>query len=248
MRNQYGIQMYSIRDLSQNNLEKALAAVAEIGYSYVEFAGFFGNSAEDVLAMLKKYGLKVSGTHTGWQELKPEVLHETIAYHKTLGNKNIISPGFGRSDESFDEMVKTINYALPILKENGITLGYHNHSYEYLESPSGRYYHKELEEKTEVEFQIDTFWAFNAKLDPVAEIERLKDRIKVIHLKDGIPSEDGFEAGSVGKSVGSGKAPIDKIIAKAEELGLLMVVESEGLDPTGRDEVARCMDYLKENG
>ena len=26
------------------------------------------------------------------------------------------------------------------------------------------------------------------------------------------------------------------------------VVESEGLDPTGEEEVARCMEYLKENG
>ena len=32
----------------------------------------------------------------------------------------------------------------------------------------------------------------------------------------------------------------------AIELGLDMVVESEGLEPTGLEEVRRCIDYLKE--
>ena len=31
----------------------------------------------------------------------------------------------------------------------------------------------------------------------------------------------------------------------AIELGLTMVVESEGLDPTGLEESKRCIDYLK---
>ena len=42
----YGIQLYSVRDLASQDLEAALKAVSEIGYKYVEFAGFFGNSAE----------------------------------------------------------------------------------------------------------------------------------------------------------------------------------------------------------
>ena len=32
--------------------------------------------------------------------------------------------------------------------------------------------------------------------------------------------------------------------AKAIELGMRMVVESEGLDPTGIEEVTRCFKYL----
>ena len=33
--------------------------------------------------------------------------------------------------------------------------------------------------------------------------------------------------------------------AAAKRLGMLPVVESEGLDPTGIEEVQRCMDFLK---
>ena len=45
---EYGIQMYSVRDITGENLKEALFKVAELGYKYVEFAGFFGCKAEDV--------------------------------------------------------------------------------------------------------------------------------------------------------------------------------------------------------
>ena len=57
---EYGLQLYSVRDITKENLKDALRQVAEMGYTYVEFAGFFGNSAEDVKAWLDEYGLKVS--------------------------------------------------------------------------------------------------------------------------------------------------------------------------------------------
>ena len=65
----YGIQMYSLRDITPSDLDGALKAVADMGYEMVEFAGFFGHSAEDVKAMLDKYGLVCSGTHSGLYDL-----------------------------------------------------------------------------------------------------------------------------------------------------------------------------------
>ena len=37
---EYGLQMYSVRDITKTDLEGAMKAVAEMGYTYVEFAGF----------------------------------------------------------------------------------------------------------------------------------------------------------------------------------------------------------------
>ena len=45
----YGIQMYSVRDITKDNMEGALKALAEMGYKYVEFAGFFGIPAEKII-------------------------------------------------------------------------------------------------------------------------------------------------------------------------------------------------------
>ena len=46
----YGLQLYSVRDMTDKDLDGTLKKVAEIGYRYVEFAGFFGHSAEQVKA------------------------------------------------------------------------------------------------------------------------------------------------------------------------------------------------------
>ena len=104
--------------------------------------------------------------------------------------------------------------------------------------PWGSTIHSELEKRGIFDFEIDTYWAFNAGLDPVAVLDRLADRVKVIHLKDGLK-------GGIGKALGEGEAPVLAIREKALAMGLTMVVESEGLNPTGLEEVKRCIEFLK---
>ena len=235
---EYGIQLYSVRDITGENLDGALRQVAELGYKYVEFAGFFGHSAEDVKAMLDKYGLKVSGTHTGWQEVA-EHFEETVAYHKTIGNKNIIVPGCDLStQEKLDEFVAMANEFQPKLAAEGISFGYHNHAHEFRPNEDGSQIYDQIVYRTNLDLEIDTYWAYVGMKNPVAIMERLKDRLKVIHIKDG--SADGK-----GEPLGMGTAPVADVYAKAVEMGLPMVVESETLKPDGITEAKICIEYLK---
>lgn len=249
---EYGLQMYSLRDVTKEDLKGSLKMVADMGYKYVEFAGFFGHAAEDVKAWLDEYGLICSGTHTGAGPIAADKIDETIAYHKTIGCSNLIIPGMDWStEEKMDENIALMNAAQKKLAENGITLGYHNHSREFFPTSYGKVIEDEIINRTSVELQIDTFWAFNAGLDPVAYCESLKDRIRVIHLKDGIPSVpenrniDHVHDGVVGKSSGEGEAPVKAVREWAIKNNVLMVIESEGLEPTGPAEVKRCIDYLR---
>ncbi len=236
---EYGLQLFSVRDLTDKDLEGALKAVAEMGYKYVEYAGFFGHAAETVAAWQDKYGLACSGTHTGWGELLPENIEATIAYHKTIGNRHIIVPGADLGTlEKIIDFCAVMNRAQFRLAKEGISLGYHNHSHEFVVMPWGSTIHSELEKRGTFDFELDTFWAFNADIDPIQTLERLSGRVKVIHLKD------GFKGGK-GKALGEGEAPVLAVREKAIQMGLRMVVESEGLDPTGLGEVKRCIDFLK---
>ena len=236
---EYGIQLYSVRDLAQAHLEEALRGVAEMGYRYVEFAGSFGHSAEEVRAMLDNYGLKISGTHTGWQELTPDHFQETVAYHRAIGTPNIIIPGADLSTrEKLEDLISLIRDVQPRLREEGISLGYHNHSHEFITTAYGAQIHRELEERTDVEFEIDTYWAYVAGQDPIALLKRLADRVRVIHLKDGMA--DGH-----GMALGEGSAPVKAVREYAREQSLRIVVESETCQPTGMEEVGRCMRYLR---
>ena len=88
----YGLQMYSVRDLTGKDLAMALSEVAEMGYHYIEFAGFFGHSAEDVRAMLDKNGLVCTGSHSDWNWAYNN-FEEAAAYHKKIGAKAFIIPG-----------------------------------------------------------------------------------------------------------------------------------------------------------
>lgn len=236
---EYGLQMFSLRDITPTDLEGALRRVAEMGYRFVEFAGFFGHSAAEVRRMLDTYGLEVSGTHTRLCELAPDVIEQTIAYHKEIGNQNIIIPNADFSTkEALDHVIELINEAQPKLAAEGITLGYHNHHYEFIKTDYDCLIHHELQTRTSVDFEIDTYWAFVAGEDPIAVLERLGDRVHVIHLKDGIPGEKGT-------SLGLGKAPVEAVVRYAAAHGIRMVVESEGCEPSGLEEVGRCMDYLR---
>lgn len=242
MKNNYGLQLYSVRDITEKDLESAIRTVAELGYSSVEMAGFFGHSAEEVRKMLDGIGVTLAGTHSSDFELSEEKIEDTIAYHKALGNKNYIIPAVDFSTpEKIEAFVSLVNNALPRLAEAGITLAYHNHSAEYLtHTPEGCFLDT-LEKRTNIRFEIDTYWAWNAGRSPTEEMKRLGDRLILIHLKDGL-------RGGEGKALGEGEVPLSEIIAAAEMLGVPMVVESETLDPTGPEEVKRCIEYLKKNG
>lgn len=234
----YGIQMYSLRDITKDDLDGALGKVAAMGYAYAEFAGFFGHSAKEVRDMLDRHHLEVIGTHSPLADLVDH-FDETVAYHKEIGNTRYIIPGHDLSSrEKLNTFIDQCNMVAPKLRAEGIELYFHNHHREFLPmSEEGYIIHSELEKKCDILFELDTYWNFVAGQDPVATLDRLGDRVKLIHLKDG--SKDGK-----GCSLGSGEAPVAAVRKKAIEMGLGIVVESEGLEPTGEEEVRRCIDYL----
>ena len=67
-----GLQLYSIRDAMEKDMDAALKAVKEMGYDCVEFAGYFGKSAEEVKALLDKYGLECVSVHQAPQLFKDD--------------------------------------------------------------------------------------------------------------------------------------------------------------------------------
>lgn len=249
---EYGLQLYSVRDISEKDLRLALKEVASLGYKYVEFAGFFGNPADTVKSWLNEYGLTVSGTHTGMDCIADDKIEETISYHLAIGCKNLIIPWADWStEEKLNDNIDLLNRAQKRLANEGIRLGYHNHSEEFFKTGYGKVVEDELISRTDVDLEIDTFWAFNAGKDPVELLDSIKDRVHIIHLKDGIPTDatnrnigHAFD-GVTGLSLGSGKAPVKAVREWAIKNGVLMVVESEELNPTGIEEVKRCIDFLR---
>ena len=235
----YGIQMFSVRDyLGEFGMEATLKALAEIGYKYIEFFTFDDEPAEKIKEWLDKYGLYCSSAHCHADSLI-EDFEETVAYHKTLGNKHYIIP-FGdlETAEDIDNFVKFCKEYGPRLEAEGITLHYHNHDFEFRVHDDGQMPYAVLEHLTDIKFETDTYWLYVAKTNPTVVMNRLRDRIQFIHVKDG--SLEGTPA-----PLGHGTAPVADVVAMAKEYGFTMIVESETCEPSGMDEAKICYDYLK---
>lgn len=97
--------------------------------------------------------------------------------------------------------------------------------------------YEQLIYRTNIGLEVDTYWAFVGMKNPIALLERIKDRINFIHIKD------GFEDGK-GMPLGNGVAPVKDVYAWAKGNGKLMVVESETCTPDGLTEVKICIDCL----
>ncbi len=92
--------------------------------------------------------------------------------------------------------------------------------------------------RTELDLEIDTFWAYAAGADPVKVLDRLHSRVPVIHIKDGYENGEGLP-------LGKGTAPVKAVYETAIKYGIPMVVESETLTPSGLAETDICIKYLR---
>lgn len=240
----YSIQLYSLRDVAEKDLEAGLKAVSEMGYKKVEFAGFGDKTAEEAAELLKKYDLEVSASHLSLNDVKPETIEKTIADLKAIGDKCPCVPGMSISTkEKLDESISVLNFAYDRFEKEGMKLMFHNHWKEFLPNDDGQIPFDEIYNRTKVNFEIDTYWAFVANRDPIKLIEKLHNegRLEHIHLKDGT----GEAKGSAGRPLGMGSAPVKAVHDKAVEMGVDIIVESETLTPSGIEEARICIEYLK---
>lgn len=206
------LQLWSIKEHIQENLEASLKAVSEMGYDGVEFAGYFDNSADDVKSWLEKYNLEVAASHTPFEALQDN-LEAEIEFAKTINNKFMIVPY-----ASFDSLSEWENFWKEMekiarrLNEEGITLGYHNHNHE-LDSSKG-YEILDLAAKLapSILLEIDTYWVNFADVDPVKWIKNHTDSVGMLHIKD----FDEINKESI--QISQGSLPINDYVKVASQL------------------------------
>ena len=233
-----GIQLYGIRSLCSKDLEQGLKTVSEIGYEGVEFAGFFGHSAEEVAGWLKKYHLEAMGAHIPADEILNHA-DETIAYHKAIGNHRIICPGIDmkkRADvEAFAEQLKAV---APKYAASGMRMYYHNHSHEFVKD-GGAYLLDILAGLLGNDFlslELDVSWVYRGGEDPVAYLNKYGPRSDIFHAKDGT-----MEMGTV---AGQGNVDLPAVFATAKALDMAWaVVECEASEELNAQVEAAGKDY-----
>jgi sugar phosphate isomerase/epimerase len=241
------LQLYTLREAAKENFTKVLEDVAEIGYTGVEPAGFHGMTPREFRTVVEDLGMTVSSSHGPWIRGKENV-QEAIDTAGELGI-DLACSGFGKEMyATVDDVKKTaelVNSFVEPLKKAGISLFMHNHYWEYEKFDGRLAYDIFAELCPDVLFEIDAYWAANfGANDPAEEVRKLKDRMPLLHIKDGpLTKEDPMQA------LGQGKMDISAVIEAADENVLRWVIVE--LDRCATDMVTAVKEsytYLIENG
>lgn len=241
IRNQLAIQLYSLRNELQADYEGIIRKVAEMGYKYVEPAGFPGTTLDQAVKFYQDLGLVPYSCH-GKLPVGDDK-QEAIETALKLGAKYIVSGKGGNSfadSDSIKKVAEEFTIAAENAAEHGLCIGYHNHNWE-MNIIDGLPGYKIFMDNTpaSVTMQLDTYWVKVGGLDPVAVIEEVGERARLLHIKDG-----DIDPPKPMTAVGAGKMDFPPII-KAAKFAELLIVE---LDECGTDmtvAVEESFNYLK---
>lgn len=229
MKKEFSIQLYSVRDKTEEDFIGTLEKLARMGYTGVEFAGFGGIPAAEMKRQLERLGLASIGAHTGAELLSGDALKEQIEYNLTIGSRYIICPWYDLKDsESLLRLSELLNGAGEICRENGLVMAYHNHGHEF-GTLKGIYLLDQLLAHTEpalVKLELDVFWAEHAGVDAVSYFKRRAPRCELLHLKQ-------IGDGKKNVDLPDGTISMPRLIEAARSLGVrCFVVEQEeyGID------------------
>src|SRR5438067_6021360 len=200
------VQVYSVREIAQKDTAGVLAKIAKIGYQGVEFAGYYGHSAQDIRKILDDNGLKTAGTHIGLETLLGDQLPKTMEFNRTIGNKNLIVPGFAQKYRSsiaaWKDTAKLFSEIAAKVKPEGFTVGYHNHNLEFEkmegEVPFDVFYSTA---SPDVKVQLDIGHAARAGANVLDVIRRYNGRIVSVHVKEYAPANDNAVLGDPGGAI-----------------------------------------------
>ena len=205
------VQLYTVREALTEDLRGALARLASLGLRDVEVFDFVDRAP--VLAdALTKTGLRA---RTGHASLLSQGLgfddpalaagqagppsHDAVfRAATTIGLEVVIDPFVSvdrwLTEDAVRDTANRLNAAAEKAADQGLRVGYHNHAQEFIASFNGLTAYEWFVEqlRDDVVLEVDLYWAATGGQDVPALLRRLGERVKALHLKDGIIGANPF--------------------------------------------------------
>lgn len=238
------LQLYTVRDETEKDFKQTLRCVAEIGYAGVEFAQYGDLTSTELTALLAETGLKAVGSHVALERLNNNFERE-IEYLQAIGSPFCFLPWVDvttiNDSDRLQRFAEQLNELGRRTQSYGITLGYHNHDFEFTNVVAGKTIYEQLIAQTDpalVKFELDTYWAAFAGQDVVALIKGLDRRVVTLHLKD-------MTADRTFTEVGDGTLNIADYIAAGQAAGVkTFIVENDKPAIPSLDSARRSLENL----
>src|SRR5881296_1459490 len=226
-----GLELYSVRDAMGRDPERTIAAVRAMGYTDVELLwsfGNFGRTTEQVRAALDREGLRAPSAHVsaavvlvGWER--------SLAIAQRLGHEYLIVPSFtadtARSLDDWRDWADRFNTAGAVARKAGIWLAFHNEA-DHMKPIDGTVPYDVFVERTDpsvVRHQLDVGNMVMGGGDPLAYLQRYRDRYWSFHLKDVVADR------STDTELGTGTLDFKRLLASIPDIDRKpCYVEQEG--------------------
>lgn len=240
-----GVQLYTLRDEAQKDLENVFNKITIMGYEQVEMHSLYGMTPGKIKLLLDKYRLDAYATHRGYKEIKEDLMG-AMSDARILGLDYIIIPWLDineyNSKEKWITFAQEIDRIGRLLKAHDVQLAYHNHEFEFMPLKDGSFPMDILLEHTDpknVAIQLDLFWITKADKDPIAFIEKNSGRVFSVHIKDMDKKGNMTE-------VGSGEIDFAKILKAGKQHGLKYFIVEHDNPGDAFKSVETSIKHLKE--
>ena len=195
-KNNISLQVYTARFFKP--YDKIFKFLSESGLENVEL--FEVEAFDEIKELLIKYNLTAKSSHIAFDTLND--VNAIISNLKKLNIKHAIvpcpsgKPGgkfeaiFDKNEEEWISFGKQLSSYVSIFEDNGITLGYHNHAFEFNKLPSGKMpIECILDQNENLKYEIDLGWVVAGKADPIYWTNKYASKIIACHLKDFISQD-----------------------------------------------------------
>ncbi|HEX3386750.1 MAG TPA: sugar phosphate isomerase/epimerase [Mucilaginibacter sp.] len=224
-----GVQAYTYRNSFPSNIAVTLDTIKSLGITEMEGPNPKNISPELFKKMLDERGISTPSMGADYGQIVKDP-EQFIKLAKLFGCKYImvawIPHGSTFTIDDAKKAVDDFNKVGKVLSENGITLCYHDHGYEFGPYDDGTlfdYIVKNTDPKY-VSFEMDMMWTFHGGADPAKLLYKYKGRWKLMHLKDirkGIAND--LTGGTDTKNdvaLGTGQINIPEVLKAAKAVGI----------------------------
>lgn len=235
--NNFGLQLYTLRDEMPKDPKGVLRSVASYGYKQIEsYEGdqgiFWGMKPMDFKKYIDDLGMTLVASHC---DIGKD-FEKKAAHAAQTGMKYLICPWIGpqKSVEDYKKFAATFNEKGAICKKNGIRFAYHNHDYSF-KKIEGRYPQDimmEIADPELVDFELDMYWVVVAGENIETWLKKYKGRFKLCHIKD-YTKTPGGDNGKNSVDLGTGIINWPKILKTAHETGMKHYIVEQEAYPGG---------------
>jgi len=257
-----GLQLYSVRDVIEEDVQDVCQQLADMGYQKVEsYPGkkghYFGYEAKEFSDMLSGMGMVLVSTHIGygkpnakatsWREAAITSNFEAFVEESAKTGLEYVTcsslyDNLPKTKADLDQVALTFNKAGEICQQAGMKFAFHNHDVEFkpLEDVIMIDYLMENTDPDMVEWELDMFWVEAAGQDTIAYLEKYPNRFKLCHIKD-MDKENPKHNAVIGK----GSMDYDKILKVAAANGMKhYLIEQESYKQTSLEAMRENYAYV----